>query len=388
MQSGKIHSPKRPILDWSSLFGSHGSKTNLPSIAELPYRQPLTSGRAAIYHAIKLISSPSGSGVLVPTYHCPTMIAPIINLGLEPVFYPINENGQPALDRIPDSTIKNCHTIIAPHYFGITRSFSELRNWCDDKNIKLIEDCAHAFYGKAGERPVGHWGDYATASMTKFFPIFEGGILGSAYHKIPEILLKHQSKISEMKAVYDIIHLATSHKRMTGFGPIISTLQNIKEFHKKKHEQRIIHKHQLIHEGDIEKIDLERLDLCQLKSSSWIFSHFPQHPACERRKSIFEIYKKNLKKTKNTHPLYPEVDSENLAPYAFPLWVDNADHVYQLLRGVGAPVFRWDRLWPGTPVIPGDQGYLWSHHVLQLLCHQSLTDAEVNRSIEIIDSNC
>ena len=37
---------------------------------------------------------------------------------------------------------------------------AEVRAWCDAQSIALIEDCAHSFFGTAGNRPVGAWGDY------------------------------------------------------------------------------------------------------------------------------------------------------------------------------------------------------------------------------------
>jgi hypothetical protein len=68
----------------------------------------------------------------------------------------------------------------------------------------------------------------------------------------------------------------------------------------------------------------------------------------------------------------------------FALWVDDADRVYQALREQELPVFRWDRVWPGTPVVEGDQGPLWSRHVLQLLCHQNLSAADVEHTARAI----
>jgi hypothetical protein len=40
-------------------------------------------------------------------------------------------------------------------------------------------------------------------------------------------------------------------------------------------------------------------------------------------------------------------------------------------------VFRWDRLWPGTPHDTDDAGVQWSRQVLQMLCHQDLSDADI-----------
>ena len=56
----------------------------------------------------------------------------------------------------------------------------------------------------------------------------------------------------------------------------------------------------------------------------------------------------------------------------FPL-AARADVVYESLRMQRLPVFRWDRVWPGTPVLAGDTGRAWNRQVLQLLCHQDLS---------------
>ena len=55
------------------------------------------------------------------------------------------------------------------------------------------------------------------------------------------------------------------------------------------------------------------------------------------------------------------------------------------MRKLGVPVSRWDRLWPGVPALPGDAGKAWSHHVLQLACHQDLTDADLHRIVEQVE---
>jgi hypothetical protein len=34
-----------------------------------------------------------------------------------------------------------------------------------------------------------------------------------------------------------------------------------------------------------------------------------------------------------------------------------------------------------VPTLPGDHGVPWSHHVLQLACHQDLSDAQLDRFV-------
>jgi len=72
----------------------------------------------------------------------------------------------------------------------------------------------------------------------------------------------------------------------------------------------------------------------------------------------------------------------------FPLWVEQPDPGYLDLLRLDMPVFRWDRLWPGTPVLQPDHGRLWSHHVLQLGCHQDIEEAQLRRMAEAVLRLC
>ena len=70
---------------------------------------------------------------------------------------------------------------------------------CDRLGIALIEDCAHCFFGNAGDPPVGCWGDFATASLSKFFPVPEAGVLASVNREITSCLLESRSFLEQVK---------------------------------------------------------------------------------------------------------------------------------------------------------------------------------------------
>jgi hypothetical protein len=61
----------------------------------------------------------------------------------------------------------------------------------------------------------------------------------------------------------------------------------------------------------------------------------------------------------------------------FPLYVHDAQPSYPRLRATGVPIFRWDEVWPGTPVIANDHGLDWATHVFQLGCHQDLSEQDI-----------
>ena len=151
--------PRGPVLGWASFTGARS--VALPSVEDLPHVVMTSSGRAAIYQALRQLNLPAGSKVLLPTYHCPTMVAPVLLAGLEPVFYAVREDGLPDVTSLSRPEAANGRVVLTAHYFGLTRSLHEVRAWCDERGAALIEDCAHAFFGMAGERPVGAWGDYA-----------------------------------------------------------------------------------------------------------------------------------------------------------------------------------------------------------------------------------
>ncbi|PTD96779.1 DegT/DnrJ/EryC1/StrS family aminotransferase [Pseudothauera lacus] len=373
--------PKRPVLDWGGRVKR--GRAHLPSVATLPNRVNTTSGRAAIYHALRMAGLSAGDEVLVPTYHCPTMVAPLVMLGLQPLFYAVGEHGLPELGGLECDRVRAARCMIVPHYFGLPRSLADVREWCSEHGVVLIEDCAHAFYGMAGDRQVGAWGDYAIASMTKFFPVTEGGLLASITRPLEISPLPNQGIRAELKGVFDMLHMATRCGRMRGMGVVLEGLRGgwwRREAGAVQREPKFSAPEP---QGVAISCDMGRVESAPLLSTRVLFNLSSGDDACNTRRQHFERYLNELSNLEGGRFLYPSPISGG-APYAFPLWVDDVERVYRRLRMRGVPVNRWDRLWPDTPVLEGDVGLRWSRHVLQVLCHQSLRDSEVSFVIKEI----
>jgi hypothetical protein len=117
--------------------------------------------------------------------------------------------------------------------------------------------------------------------------------------------------------------------------------------------------------------------------SRWLAAHLPRGRAISRRRSRYEQFARRLSGVRGLRPLMPNLPVD-CAPYVFPLWVDEPEPGYAYLRDHRMPVSRWDWLWPGTPELVGDHGRKWAHHVLQLACHQDLTETEVDRLADVL----
>ena len=384
--------PRGPVLDWASFSGPR--RTALPSVDQVTHQQLTTSGRAAIFQALKALQLAPGSAVLVPTYHCPTMVAPVIHAGLLPLFFGLDDRALPRLDAIPEASAARAGAMIVAHYFGQPRSLSAVRAWCNARSIALIEDCSHCFFGQAGERAVGGWGDFATASLTKFFPVPEAGLLVSTGRPLLEFKLTRQGLRSQIKGWVDVFEQAHQARRLNGLHSAMGALFGLKSRHAIRSAPTAAGPGTAGSGDDaaaqnvaqaLAECDMGRVGAAPLAVASQLFAALPRQRIVTRRQRHYRTLREALSGAPGARMLFDEPATG--APYALPLWVDNAERaerVYQGLRAQSLPVFRWDRVWPATPELQGDSSAPWRHHVLQLLCHQDLHDDEINRTANIL----
>lgn len=374
--------PKAPVLGWSSFWPPGGA--SMPSIRDLAHTSYTTSGRAALWAALQQLRLPSGSAVLVPTYHCPTMVAPILHAGLQPRFFPIDCDGLPQLDGISRAAAADARAMFVPHYFGLPKGLGLVREWCSARGITLVEDCAHSYFGVAGDRPVGAWGDYAVASLSKFFPVATGGMLASARHPIVGLGLQTAGLRTQLKDVVDVLEFARMHGRLAGPSQIVSPL-----FWLKNRARAAIAPSEVGNQDNdalrsatmMDRCDMARVDQAPSVAAMLLHRSLPTARIVGRRRENFGALQRRFAATSSARGVGGELP-EQAAPYVFPLWVDGASRagaVYAVARAERLPVFRWDRIWPGTPDDASDAGPAWSRQVLQVLCHQDLSATDIER---------
>jgi hypothetical protein len=377
--------PRLPVFGWQALRGP--AQAEVPCMLDLPGLHYSTSGRASILLALEALGVGPGDQVLVPTYHCPTMVAPASRLKAVPVFYPIDARGGPDLDWLERQDLKRARALLAAHYFGLPQRMQPLRDWCTARGIALVEDCAHALFGRSGTRPVGAWGDIAIGSLTKFLPVPEGGCLVvNRQAAVPA--LQATSLTAGVKSFVDILEVGASQQRLTGLNGLISgSLAGLRRL--RTNPGAPTQPDSAALPASPAGTDASRLGADFTVDSGlahrelagpcrWVAETLPRERIVLRRRRHFERLLAALGGQAGVHPLFTQLPPD-CAPYVFPLWVDTPDPGYAELRRLAMPVFRWDRLWPGVPQLPGDHGVPWSHHVLQLACHQDLSEAQLDR---------
>lgn len=372
--------PRQPVLGRDTL---RGTKTALPSLIDLPHVFT-RSGRAAIRIAIRLAGAGPGSQVLVPTYHCPTMVAPVELVGAEPLFYPIDESARPNVEWLARQPLGSCRAMLAAHLFGITRDLSEVATFCQDRGIVLIEDCAHCFFGLSGTRPVGSTGDFAIGSLPKFFPVAEGGVLASARRPLNSVQLSPQPVRRELAALWDAIDLPLRAGRLGAPG---RALRAVGRMRNRVAKRRANSGDTVIAPRDdlrTEALGDELMGPTRLRRvDAWLTGHCASQLIVESRQRNFNMLTAALERTPGIALPIPRCASDS-APYVVPVLLAEADDAYQRMRSAGLPVFRWDRLWPGTPRISSDVTADWSRGLIQVACHQSLSEADMRQIADIL----
>ena len=131
-------------------------------------------GRTGLQFILKLF--PEGSAVAVQPYTCPTVLKAIKDAGCKIVF--IDITSQLTLDlESYKKQIDQIDIVIVTHTFGCPADVESFRSVSADKII--IEDCAHSFLSKKGNKYVGQSGDFSFFShgYAKFPSSVQGGIV-------------------------------------------------------------------------------------------------------------------------------------------------------------------------------------------------------------------
>lgn len=374
--------PIAPVLSAASLRRARGP--GLPSVREAGAARCVTSGRVAIALALREMGVGPGDRVLVPAWHSPSMIPPVLWRGAEPLFYRVGPDGAADLQ---DIALKapGARVLVATHYFGFPQDLAPLRALCDANCLQLLEDCAHAYIGSYGGRPLGSFGDYAIASTMKFLPAYEGGLLVSARHALDTVALRPAGAAFEAKIALNSLERGFEYGRLALLHTLLRPLLSLKDALRRPRTS-----------GAASGAASPAPPLAPSSSDS----SFELDPDwIDKRSSLFARMLLRLSSTariaalRRAHylrldaalrglggirPLHPALPDE-VCPWAYPLLADDPDALAARLGAAGVPVLRFGRpLWQGVDAATCAHAAHLSHHVLALPCHQELRPRELD----------
>ncbi len=379
--------PVGPVLSLASF--RRGNYRNVPSILDAGARRYVTSGRVAIAQALRLAGVQAGDAVLVPSYHCASMVEPVIWAGATPVFYRVNPDASVNLEDVANKLDGRCKVLMATNYFGFPQDGPALRAFCDQHGLLLLEDCAHSFLGLSGGQPIGSWGDYAIASSMKFFPIYEGGCLVSARRPLDGVQLHSAGAGFEAKAMLNTLEDGWSYGRLGLLRALVWAPMQLKSILWRQIKARRDPAAAPLAPGSSD--GGFGFDPLWLNKRSSLFSRAILHLVSRNRMGAlrrrhYQRLQEALSGLPGCRPLFAQLP-DGVYPWVFPLQVDEPQTLFRTLKSQGVPVVRFGEfLWPGVDASVCANSVTLSRHVLQLPCHQELRPEEMEWMIEQVRS--
>ena len=133
------------------------------------------SGNHALDCGLKYSGIEKGKEVLSQAFTC-KQVSQIIGKNFKNKFVDIGPDYNINLGKAKKIAGKNTIALQAIYMYGKAIESKALKDFCGDKNLYLIEDCAHSLGAKNGMK-AGSVGDFSIFSLRKNTPVGNGGVL-------------------------------------------------------------------------------------------------------------------------------------------------------------------------------------------------------------------
>ncbi|HRO56211.1 MAG TPA: DegT/DnrJ/EryC1/StrS family aminotransferase [Nitrosomonas europaea] len=336
-------------------------------------------GRYALIEAMQRANVKKGSIVLLPSFHCRSMVEPALFLGADIYFYQVLDDLRPDFSRL-SSILENKDrrpaVMILTHYFGFPNAVTETKLFCKLRNITLIEDCAHAIYSQYLGQPLGTSGNYAIASVWKFLPAKDGAFLLDN-NKGRSSQICHQSWLREAKSFFVLLQKKAERifEYMTPLSVNAASL--LAEAHKISDKNK--NNLSLESHPGLQNILPDKIQISGLRSSFYLTKFSDHARIIYQRRKNYQQWLFGIQSIQEIHPLFSHLP-EGVVPYAFPVLADSQGIIFHMLRLAGIPILRWEDM--ALSDCPVSSSY--RSRLLQLPCHQDLLPEDIEWMVDTI----
>lgn len=152
---------------------------------DAPRRRYFMFARNALAAATEALHLRPDDEVLLPAFHCVTLVEPFARAGVACRFYEIDRDLRADRSSLLQAISPKTRAIVVIHFFGLPEPLDDIDELCRNRRILLIEDCTHALYSSHQGRPLGKRGAMAVFSFRKTLPVFGGAMLVAGNDTIP-----------------------------------------------------------------------------------------------------------------------------------------------------------------------------------------------------------
>jgi|UniRef100_A0A6C0IV56 dTDP-4-amino-4,6-dideoxygalactose transaminase len=180
-------------------------ETKFADYIKCNYAVAVFNGTVALELCIKTLGLKEGDEVIVTPRTFIASASCCAYYGIKPVFVDVDINSQNiTLETIKGGITEKTKAVILVHLAGWPCDLEEICNYCREKGIYIIEDCAQAHGAKYKGKSVGSWGDINAWSFCQDKIITTGGEGGMVTTNCPHLFRKAWS-IKDHGKDYDTV---------------------------------------------------------------------------------------------------------------------------------------------------------------------------------------
>lgn len=185
----------RPWL-WKKGKGIQALEEEFAKYLGVKYAVSFNSGRSSFFAILKALELEKGSNVALQAFTCNAVPNPVLWADLEPLYIDCNaDDFNMSVADLEAKITPKTRAVVIQHTFGLPADISSIKRLCEQKNLILIEDCAHSLGAEYNMQKVGTFGkaSFFSFSRDKVISSVYGGMAVTNDDKIGEKLRKLQS---------------------------------------------------------------------------------------------------------------------------------------------------------------------------------------------------
>ncbi len=264
----------------------------------------VSNGSDALDLSFQALNLTKDDEVILPSFSIISCLSSIIRSGAKPVFADVSiETSNITLDEIKRVRTKNTKAVLVVHTYGLPADIDQIKDYCTENSLTLIEDTAEAHGMKFEGKYCGSFGDISTFSFyaNKHITSGEGGMIMTNSKKIFQTLqqMRNLDFNNERRFVHNKFYW---NSRLSGLQAALaySQIKNISKVIYKKQQQAAIYDSLL---SQIKEISIPIKSYRGTENNYWVYGIVLKTPNL-RDKLIENLYKNGVESRPFFWPLH------------------------------------------------------------------------------------
>lgn len=349
------------------------------------------NARGALLAAFSEIAAKGGRKVLVPAFHCPSAISPVLLAGLEPVFYRIKRDLTIDYMDLLSMVDPSVSAVLVIHFMGLIPNLAPLAT-LQRTGVVIVEDCSHSFFEINPIRLTGHPGsDYRIYSFWKILPCGVGGGLLRSVSVLRAGAHPARGQAPLKQRLRNYKHLMEASIEHSGFSAMLAPmrlLESIRNRLRKPRRLPDIDRAAILRGEDYYPVEPELMHSTIPAYVIKIMENSDLEAVARQRRLNYARFSAQAGLLGAMQPLAPPLSAHS-CPWVFPVLLKGRDGIDRKLKTAGVQLHTFGLYLHSALFDKGDartvaDAQFLAEHVLCLSVHQDLTEDNIDQAVHTI----